>query len=128
MHCSEEFLSASAVPGRSSSAKTRWTKCCAEARSGQWPAATESRKISSALKKVEMHPTRCPSAFSHQAKKRQAHEMGTLGSGNHYLEVQRVAEIFDSWTASVLGCRKTTLSSAFTADQGVLATRWERTI
>lgn len=43
---------------------------------------------------------------SHQAKKRQAHEMGTLGSGNHYLEVQRVAEIFDSWTASVLGLQK----------------------
>ncbi len=43
-----------------------------------------------------------PESVSHQAKKRQAHEMGTLGSGNHYLEVQRVAEIFDSETAAVL--------------------------
>jgi tRNA-splicing ligase RtcB len=29
--------------------------------------------------------------------------MGTLGSGNHYLEVQRVAEIFDAETASGYG-------------------------
>ena len=44
-----------------------------------------------------------PEFVSPQAKKRQAHEMGTLGSGNHYLEVQRVAEIFDSSKARVLG-------------------------
>lgn len=47
-----------------------------------------------------------PECVSHQAKKRQAHEMGTLGSGNHYLEVQRVAEIFDSRIAPVLGLRQ----------------------
>ncbi len=47
-----------------------------------------------------------PECVSHQAKKRQAHEMGTLGSGNHYLEVQRVAEIFDSWTAAVMGLQQ----------------------
>lgn len=32
---------------------------------------------------------------SQQAKRRQRDEMGTLGSGNHYLEVQRVIEIYD---------------------------------
>lgn len=37
---------------------------------------------------------------SDHAKKRQRDEMGTLGSGNHYLEVQRVAKIFDASTAS----------------------------
>jgi hypothetical protein len=36
-----------------------------------------------------------PGMVSDFAKKRQREEMGTLGSGNHYLEVQRVAEIFD---------------------------------
>ncbi|HTR47071.1 MAG TPA: RtcB family protein [Verrucomicrobiae bacterium] len=41
-----------------------------------------------------------PECVSHAAKKRQAEEMGTLGSGNHYLEIQRVAEIFDSKTAA----------------------------
>ncbi len=35
-----------------------------------------------------------PAAVSDQAKKRQRNEMGTLGSGNHYLEMQRVSEIF----------------------------------
>jgi len=32
---------------------------------------------------------------SQQAKRRQRDEMGTLGSGNHYLEVQQVIEIYD---------------------------------
>jgi tRNA-splicing ligase RtcB len=47
-----------------------------------------------------------PEFVSQQAKKRQAHEMGTLGSGNHYLEVQRVAEIFDSSIAAILGLQQ----------------------
>jgi tRNA-splicing ligase RtcB len=34
-------------------------------------------------------------AVSYRARHRQQDEMGTLGSGNHYLEVQRVAEIHD---------------------------------
>jgi tRNA-splicing ligase RtcB (3'-phosphate/5'-hydroxy nucleic acid ligase) len=34
-----------------------------------------------------------PSAVSEFAKRRQRDEMGTLGSGNHYLEVQKVAEV-----------------------------------
>ncbi|GAB4295157.1 MAG: RtcB family protein [Thiohalomonadaceae bacterium] len=44
-----------------------------------------------------------PSAVSAQAKRRQRDEMGTLGSGNHYLEVQRVAEIFDAPAAAAFG-------------------------
>jgi len=40
-----------------------------------------------------------PACVSKRAKERQLREMGTLGSGNHYLEVQAVAEIFDSATA-----------------------------
>lgn len=51
-------------------------------------------------------PDARPEFVSHQAKKRQAHEMGTLGSGNHYLEVQRVAEIFDSAAALTLGLQR----------------------
>jgi tRNA-splicing ligase RtcB len=46
-----------------------------------------------------------PECVSREAKKRQAHEMGTLGSGNHYFEVQRVAEIFDSAVAEAFGFR-----------------------
>lgn len=36
-----------------------------------------------------------PKQVSEKAKKRQQNEMGTLGSGNHYLEVQLVVKIFD---------------------------------
>jgi tRNA-splicing ligase RtcB len=44
-----------------------------------------------------------PEYVSERAKKRQRKEMGTLGSGNHYLEVQAVAEIFDADAAKAFG-------------------------
>ena len=44
-----------------------------------------------------------PDCVSEHAKKRQAEELGTLGSGNHYLEVQRVARIFDPEPARAFG-------------------------
>ncbi|WP_345780040.1 RtcB family protein [Microbulbifer litoralis] len=47
-----------------------------------------------------------PMEVSPRARKRQADEMGTLGSGNHYLEVQRVAEIFNRRIADVFGLRE----------------------
>ena len=43
------------------------------------------------------------SAVSPKARTRQQDEMGTLGSGNHYLEVQRVAEIHDPEVARAFG-------------------------
>jgi tRNA-splicing ligase RtcB len=46
-----------------------------------------------------------PAAVSGDARKRQRKEMGTLGSGNHYLEVQEVAEIFDSGVATAFGLK-----------------------
>jgi tRNA-splicing ligase RtcB len=44
-----------------------------------------------------------PDCVSDKAKQRQRREMGTLGSGNHYLEVQEVAEIFDRAAADAFG-------------------------
>lgn len=44
-----------------------------------------------------------PDVVSKMAKHRQRDEMGTLGSGNHYLEVQRVSEIFDAARAQAFG-------------------------
>ncbi len=44
-----------------------------------------------------------PAQVSETAKKRQYREMGTLGSGNHYLEVQVVAEIYDENAAWAMG-------------------------
>jgi tRNA-splicing ligase RtcB len=44
-----------------------------------------------------------PDCVSERAKERQRREMGTLGSGNHYLEVQGVTEIFDAKVAEIFG-------------------------
>jgi tRNA-splicing ligase RtcB len=44
-----------------------------------------------------------PECVSDRAKERQRREMGTLGSGNHYLEVQAVAEIYNHDVARVFG-------------------------
>jgi tRNA-splicing ligase RtcB len=44
-----------------------------------------------------------PDCVSAHAKQRQHNEMGTLGSGNHYLEVQKVVQIFDTQAANVFG-------------------------
>lgn len=47
-----------------------------------------------------------PENVSDHAKKRQQDEMGTLGSGNHYLEVQRVAQVFEAEAAAAFGIRE----------------------
>jgi len=46
-----------------------------------------------------------PDAVSQEAKHRQRDQLGTLGSGNHYLEVQAVAEIDDEEAAAAYGLR-----------------------
>jgi tRNA-splicing ligase RtcB len=46
-----------------------------------------------------------PAAVSAQARRRQRDEMGTLGSGNHYLEVQVIREITDQHAAQAYGLR-----------------------
>jgi len=58
------------------------------------------------LSRTEEHgcmPGADPARVSKHAKQRQQDEMGTLGSGNHYLEVQEVVEIYDRELASALG-------------------------
>jgi tRNA-splicing ligase RtcB len=47
-----------------------------------------------------------PEHVSETAKKRQYREMGTLGSGNHYLEAQVVAELYDEKAALAMGLKK----------------------
>lgn len=47
-----------------------------------------------------------PDQVSDHAKRRQRREMGTLGSGNHYLEIQRVATIHDTRIAAQFGLRE----------------------
>ena len=47
-----------------------------------------------------------PKYVSDHAKKRQLNEMGTLGSGNHYLEVQYVSAIYDNVVAERFGLKQ----------------------
>jgi tRNA-splicing ligase RtcB len=47
-----------------------------------------------------------PDFVSKQAKKRMKNDMGSLGSGNHYLEIQEVTEIFDGKAADAFGLRE----------------------
>ncbi len=44
-----------------------------------------------------------PKDVSQRAKQRQCRQTGTLGSGNHYLEVQYVEEVFDTTAAAAFG-------------------------
>ena len=46
-----------------------------------------------------------PGLVSEQAKRRQRDEMGTLGSGNHYLEVQEVTQVFDRAISECYGLK-----------------------
>ena len=47
-----------------------------------------------------------PKNVSDKAKQRQFRQVGTLGSGNHYLEIQYVDEIFDEKAAKTYGLKK----------------------
>ena len=46
-----------------------------------------------------------PKYVSDKAKKRQRDQVGTLGSGNHYLEIQKITEIFDENNARAYGLK-----------------------
>jgi tRNA-splicing ligase RtcB (3'-phosphate/5'-hydroxy nucleic acid ligase) len=47
-----------------------------------------------------------PATVSERAGVRGADQLGTLGSGNHFLEVQRVAKVLDPGAAEVFGLRE----------------------
>jgi len=44
-----------------------------------------------------------PSKVSDKAKKRGLPQLGSLGAGNHFLEIQKVAEVFDPEAAKIMG-------------------------
>lgn len=61
------------------------------------------------LEKIEAHgslETADPKAVSDQAKKRGCDQLGTLGSGNHFLEIQKIEKIYDQKIASVFGLKE----------------------
>jgi tRNA-splicing ligase RtcB (3'-phosphate/5'-hydroxy nucleic acid ligase) len=46
-----------------------------------------------------------PAAVSARARERGARQVGTVGSGNHFIELQRVEGVFDAAAAAVFGLR-----------------------
>jgi len=62
-----------------------------------WPEDLEATEQSGRLEGAD------PSAVSDQAVKRGRPQLGTLGAGNHFLEVQVVEEIYDEEAARVFG-------------------------
>jgi tRNA-splicing ligase RtcB (3'-phosphate/5'-hydroxy nucleic acid ligase) len=61
------------------------------------------------LERIEEHgcmPGADPDEVSEHAKHRQREEVGTLGSGNHYLEVQAVTEVYNPRIAAAFGLRQ----------------------
>jgi tRNA-splicing ligase RtcB (3'-phosphate/5'-hydroxy nucleic acid ligase) len=44
-----------------------------------------------------------PAALSERARERGGGQLGTMGSGNHFVEVQRVARLFDDEAAAIYG-------------------------
>jgi tRNA-splicing ligase RtcB (3'-phosphate/5'-hydroxy nucleic acid ligase) len=49
------------------------------------------------------YPGADPNLISFRAKERGLNQLGTVGSGNHFVEVQEVAEIFDKEAAAAMG-------------------------
>ncbi len=73
---------------------------------GDLPRIEESGKIDSAD----------PGMVSDRARERGRSQLGTLGSGNHFLEIQVVSEVYDEATASAFGLAKG--STAFLIHSG----------
>ncbi len=74
----------------------------------QW-AVRKGYGLQEDLDRIEMHGRASgadASAVSDVAKRRQKDEMGTLGSGNHYLEIQEVKELYDEAIAAAYGVKK----------------------
>ncbi|MGA9365649.1 MAG: RtcB family protein [Bacteroidota bacterium] len=51
-------------------------------------------------------PNADPGLVSHRAKERGKDQVGTLGSGNHFIEIQVVTEVFDEEIAKAFGLQK----------------------
>src|SRR5439155_1475641 len=95
------------VPGRiyASEKLTRAEEKQMLARGAAWavarelgrPSDLESTEEGGCLREAD------PDAVSETALERGRSQVGTLGSGNHFLEVQRVDEVYDARAAAALG-------------------------
>lgn len=77
-------------------------------RGARW-AVERGYGVAADLDRIEEHGAMTdaqPDEVSEAARRRQRDEMGTLGSGNHYLEVQTVAAVVDPSAADAFGLRQ----------------------
>src|SRR3990172_4056642 len=65
-----------------------------------WPEDVESVEDGGALKGAN------PDKVSRRAKERGAPQLGTLGSGNHFLEIQVIDEVYNAEAARAMGVEK----------------------
>lgn len=101
-----------AVPsgvGRGSNVKLNWQELDEVLKKGAKWAVEKGYGIKEDLEHLEengcLNPCN-PDDVSKRAKQRGIGQLGTLGAGNHFLEIQKVDEIFDSATAKRLGLEK----------------------
>ena len=101
-----------AVPsgvGRGSNVKINWQELDEVLKQGAKWAVEKGYGIKEDLEHLEengcLNPCN-PDDVSKRAKQRGIGQLGTLGAGNHFLEIQKVDEIFDSKTAKILGLEK----------------------
>jgi tRNA-splicing ligase RtcB len=101
-----------AVPsgvGRGSNVKLNWQELDEVLKQGAKWAVEKGYGIKEDLEHLEengcLSPCN-PDDVSKRAKQRGIGQLGTLGAGNHFLEIQKVDEIFDSKTAKILGLEK----------------------
>ena len=80
-----------------------WSDCWSKERHGLWSAVTAASPIWSTQKMGAPFLGLIPTAVSERAYTRGQDQVGTLGSGNHFLEIQVVDEIFDREAASAFG-------------------------
>lgn len=100
------FASIPAGVGSQSALRLSGAQMDAMLRGGAGWAIDQGYGLKEDLERIEDQgcvPGAVPEEVSAKARERQRPEMGTLGSGNHYLEVQEISEIYDAPTATLWG-------------------------
>ena len=78
-------------------------RCCEKALGRRSTLDSAPRPISPVARTAAPSPVRIPPQVSERAVARGLHQVGSLGSGNHFLEIQAVDQIYDADTAEAFG-------------------------
>ena len=78
-------------------------RCCKTGRTGRDRKDTRAPKTSPIRRKAVVSRVPMRRSSPKRAKQRGQDQLGTLGAGNHFIEVDRVNEIYDDHAAGQLG-------------------------